>query len=97
MVTALEADMARYFDVERDSPHAVARPRKLYRFGSAVIRHGRGRAALNRLNGYLTRLIDRIADAKMRRMLRELELRGIHYDRDSEAWDTGSHRPRIGG
>jgi hypothetical protein len=34
---------------------------------------------LNRLNGYLKRLIDQIADAKMRRMVRELELRGIDY------------------
>jgi hypothetical protein len=89
--------MAHYFDVDRGSGHGGASPRNLYRFGSATTRHGRGRAALNRVNGYLTRLIERIADAKMRRMLRELELRGIYYDRESEAWDTGSHRPRIGG
>ena len=89
--------MAHYSDVDRDSAHAVARPRNLYRFGSATTRHGRGRAALNRVNGYLTRLIDRIADAKMRRMLRELELRGIYYDRENEDWDTGSQRPRVSG
>ncbi len=89
--------MAHYFDFGRDSAPAVARPHNLYRFRRAVTRHGHGRAALNRVNGYLKRLIDRIADAKMRRMLRELELRGIHYDLENEAWDTGSQRPRAGG
>jgi len=89
--------MAHYLDVDHGSGHAAGRPRNLYRFGSAATRHGRGRAALNRMNSYLTRLIERIADAKMRRMLRELELRGIHYDQENEAWDTGSQRPRIGG
>jgi hypothetical protein len=91
----MEADMAHYFDLDRG--HAGARPHDLYRFGNAAIRYGRSRAALHRVNGYLKRLIDRIADAKMRRMLRELELRGIHYDRVNEDWITDSHRPRIGG
>ena len=90
--------MAHYFDVDRGPGQAGARPRSLYRFGSVTTRHGRGRAALTRVNRYLTRLIDRIADAKMRRMLRELELRGIYYDRDNEDWVvTDSHGPRIGG
>lgn len=89
--------MAHYFDVDRGPRDTIPRPRQMYRFGSAATRHGRGRAALNRVNSYLTRLIDRVADAKVRRMLRELELRGIHYDRENEAWDTGSKRPRLGG
>lgn len=94
-MTFMEVEMAHYFDAERYSSHSVARPHNLYRFGRTASRNGRGRAAWHRVNGYLKRLIDRVADAKMRRMLRELELRGIHYDRENEAWDTGSQRPRI--
>jgi hypothetical protein len=89
--------MAQYFDFDRDSGHAVVRPHNLYRFGRNARRPGGGRAALNRINGYLKRLIDQIADAKMRGMLRELELRGIHYDHLNENWTTNAHRPRIGG
>jgi hypothetical protein len=39
------------------------------------------RSALGRVNGYLKNLIEAIANAKLRRMERELELRGIHFDR----------------
>src|SRR3984893_10431000 len=57
-----------------------------YRFG-----RGRGdrigaraRSTLRRVNGYLKNMIEAIADSKLRRMERELELRGIRFDRSSD-------------
>jgi hypothetical protein len=44
------------------------------------------------LNGYLKNLIEAIADAKLRRMRRELELRGIRLDQLDEAWIASSRR-----
>jgi hypothetical protein len=54
-----------------------------YRFGRT---HGKrvrvhARSALHRVNGYLKNMIEAIANSKMRRMERELELRGIGFDR----------------
>jgi hypothetical protein len=46
------------------------------------------RAALRRVNGYLKNMIEAIADSKLRRMERELELRGIHFDRPNNDWVT---------
>jgi hypothetical protein len=52
---------------------------------------------LNRVNGYLREFIERVASAKVRRMQRELELRGIHFDDPKGTWITAAHRrPRIG-
>ncbi|WP_136623547.1 hypothetical protein [Bradyrhizobium centrolobii] len=69
-----------------------------YRFGSVHVQCGRGRAALNCINGYLKNLIATIASVKVRRMQRELELRGIRFDAANETWITAEHRrPRIGG
>jgi hypothetical protein len=51
-----------------------------YRFGRAGGAYGRGRAALSRVSGYLKTVIEAIADSKLRRMQRELELRGIRVD-----------------
>jgi hypothetical protein len=56
-----------------------------YQFGRASAARGRGRAALHRVNGYFRTLIDAIADAKLRRMERELELRGIRFDRNDSS------------
>jgi hypothetical protein len=42
-------------------------------------RSSRGRTALGLANGYLKTLIERIAQAKMRRLQRELALRGVRY------------------
>jgi hypothetical protein len=59
-----------------------------YRFGRTQVKHvrARARAALGRVNGYLKQMIEAIADAKVRRMERELELRGIRlYRSDSRA------------
>jgi hypothetical protein len=41
--------------------------------------------ALGRVNGYLKTMIEAIANAKLRRMERELELRGIAFDRSNES------------
>jgi hypothetical protein len=56
-----------------------------YRFGRARGVHGHGRAALSRA-GYLKTVIEAIANSKLRRMERELELRGIRRDRANDGW-----------
>jgi hypothetical protein len=61
-----------------------------YRFGRARGSHGHGRAALNRVSGYLKTVIEAIANSKLRRMERELELRGIHRDRSNDSWTRKS-------
>jgi len=66
-----------------------------YRFGRT---HGkrvrvRARAALRRVNGYLKNMIEAIANAKLRRMERELELRGIRYDRPHDSWVVRKSQP----
>jgi hypothetical protein len=70
-----------------------------YRFarkhGKRVRVHARN--ALRRVNGYLKNMIEAIADSKMRRMERELELRGIGFDRSNDNWVTRAadrHRVR---
>ena len=70
-------------------------PSSDYRFGRT---HGkrvrvRARAGLRRVNGYLKNMIEAIANAKLRRMERELELRGIRYDRPNDSWETRKSRP----
>jgi hypothetical protein len=62
-----------------------------YRFGRMRGKRVRVhvRSALRRVNGYLKNMIKAIANAKLRRMERELELRGIHFDR---ADDNGMTR-----
>jgi hypothetical protein len=44
---------------------------------------------LRRVNGYFKSMVEAIADAKLRRMERELELRGIHlsWKRQSRSTD----------
>ena len=54
-----------------------------YRFGRRHERHGRGLSALHHANSYLKALIQSMADAKFRRMVCELELRG------ARAWICG--------
>jgi hypothetical protein len=55
-----------------------------YRFGRTRGKRVRGRTALSRVNGYLKAMIEAIADSKLRRMERELELRGIRYHRSDD-------------
>jgi hypothetical protein len=61
-----------------------------YRFGRTQGKRIRVRArnALRRVNGYFKNIIEAIANSKMRRMERELELRGIGFDRRNDNWVT---------
>jgi hypothetical protein len=73
-----------------DRSHRVGRTSAAsgYRFGRTRASHlgARARAALSRVNGYLTSMIEAAADAKLRRMERELELRGLRLDRPDDNW-----------
>jgi hypothetical protein len=62
-----------------------------YRFGRGVKRD-HGRSVLSRVNGYLKGLIEAIGDAKVLRMRREVELRGVCLDQAREAWIASSLR-----
>ena len=66
-----------------------------YRFGRTQGKRTRVRArtALARVNGYLKSMIEAIANSKLRRMQRELELRGIRYDHTNDNWVTRSSAP----
>jgi hypothetical protein len=66
-----------------------------YRFGRTHEKRLRvqARTALRRVNGYLKNMIEAVADAKLRRMERELELRGIRYDPPNDSWETRKSRP----
>ena len=59
-----------------------------YRFGRTRGKRARvhARKALRRVSGYFRTMIEAIADAKLRRMERELELRGIRFDRANQDW-----------
>ena len=50
------------------------------------------RSALSRLTGYLSSFVEAVADAKMRRVRRELELRGIRFEQSDEVWIASSLR-----
>jgi hypothetical protein len=81
-----------YLITRRDPPSE-------YRFGRTRGKRVRVRArsALRRVNGFLQNMIEAIANSKLRRMERELELRGIRLDRASNDWVTrnpGSSRVR---
>jgi hypothetical protein len=66
-----------------------------YRFGRTQGKRARvhARNALRRVNGYLKNMIEAIANAKLRRMERELELRGIRLDRPNNNWVTRESEP----
>ena len=58
-----------------------------YRFARTHMkRSNRMRSALRRVNGYLKTMIEAIADSKVRRMRRDLELRGIRFDPQGNNW-----------
>ena len=61
-----------------------------YRFGRTQGKRVRirARSALKRVNGFLQNMIEAIANSKLRRMERELELRGIRLDRANNDWVT---------
>jgi hypothetical protein len=64
-----------------------------YRFGRTRGKHANGRTAFNWVNGYLKNLIEAITNAKVRRMQRELELRGVHYDPLNNRWVVRKSQP----
>ena len=58
-----------------------------YRFTRTQVKRGnRMRSALRRVNGCLKTMIEAIADSKVRRMRRDLALRGIHFDPHGNNW-----------
>ncbi len=63
-------------------------------FGRRREGHARSPSALHRANSYLKALIQSIADARFRRMLRELELRGTRLDTRDELWVPDELRDR---
>jgi hypothetical protein len=81
-------DYRSYFHGRKDAPGD-------YWFGRAPGKRARVRArsAFRRVNGYLKTMIEAIANAKLRRMERELELRGIRFDRSSQSYVTRRSRP----
>ena len=84
-----------YGDDYREYLMARSRSADGYRFGRAPGRRARvhARIALRHVTGYFRTMIEAIADSKLRRMERELELRGIRFDRASDSWVTGKSRP----
>jgi hypothetical protein len=64
-----------------------------YRFGRTHGKHARGRTAFSWVNGYLKNLIEAIANARVRRMQRELALRGIRYDSVNNRWVVRKSQP----
>ena len=66
-----------------------------YQFGRTHGKRVRGRAALNRVNGYLKTMIEAIANSKLRRMERELALRGIRLDQANNSWARDPARPGV--
>jgi hypothetical protein len=74
-------DYRSYLMAQRDAPGG-------YRFGRTQAKRARVRArsTLRRVNGYFKSMIEAIANSKLRRMQRELELRGIRYDRSGDNW-----------
>jgi hypothetical protein len=66
-----------------------------HRFGRSQRKRFRvhARRALSGVNGYLKSMIEAIANSKLRRLERELELRGIRCDRSNESRATGKSQP----
>jgi hypothetical protein len=79
-------------DTYRDLPglddYGSADAPNRYRFGRSQGNRVHARTALRRVSGYFKGMIEAIANAKLRRMERELELRGIRFDRANDSWVT---------
>jgi hypothetical protein len=66
-----------------------------YRFGRTHVNRGnRMRRALRHVNGCLKTMIEAIADSKVRRMRRDLALRGIHFDSHRNNWVVRNSGPK---
>jgi len=93
--------MARNPVVEMQMAHLLAGDEKYrdstyghaYRFASKPRQRTRAKTGLRRLTGYLKTMIEAIADSKVRRMERELELRGIRFDRRNNNRVTRQSQP----
>jgi hypothetical protein len=81
-------DYRSYLMAQRDAPGG-------YRFGRSQAKRARVhvRGALRRVSGYFKSVIEAIANSKLRRMERELELRGIRYDRPNNKWVAHKSQP----
>jgi hypothetical protein len=64
-----------------------------YRFGRLHVRRPRARTALSRVTGHLKKMIAAVADAKLRRMERELELRGVGFARAERSFVAHQSAP----
>ena|SRR5664279_2402596 len=84
-----------YGDDYRDYLAARSKSAGDYRFGRTNGKRARvhARNALGRVHGYFKSMIEAIANSKLRRMERELELRGIRYDRSNNDWVAPKSRP----
>jgi hypothetical protein len=69
-----------------------------YRFARTQMRRDRIRIrnAFRRVNGFLKTMIEAIANSKVRRMQRELELRGVRFDKGSDNWVVRDSGPSEG-
>jgi hypothetical protein len=65
-----------------------------YRFARTHVSGNRMRSALRRVNGCLKTMIEAIADSKVRRMRRDLALRGIHFDSHRNNWVVRDSAPK---
>ena len=74
-------DYRSYLMAQRDAPGG-------YRFGRT-----QAKRTLRRVNGYFKSVIEAIANSKLRRMQRELELRGIYYEPSSHNWRARKSGP----
>jgi hypothetical protein len=81
-------DYRSYLMAQRDAPGH-------YRFGRTQGKRVRvhARTVLRRVNGYFRTMIEAVANAKLRRMARELELRGIRYDQPNDSWVAHKSQP----
>jgi hypothetical protein len=64
-----------------------------YKFGRIRGKRLRARNALRRFGGYFRSMVAAIADAKLRRMERELELHGGDFDCPSDDWVVRKSQP----
>jgi hypothetical protein len=81
-------DFRLYLITRRETPSG-------YRFGRTQGKRVRvqARTALRRVNGYFKTMIEAIADAKLRRIERELELHGYRFDRPNNNWVARKSQP----
>ncbi len=82
-----------YGDGYRGYLMAPSKPAGEYRFGRTRRARVPARSALRHVTGYFRTMIEAIANAKLRRMERELELRGIRFDRSKADWVVPKSRP----